>query len=1551
VPGPTSTNWFVTDLGSGGVQLHGAGGAEGTPFVNILRGGLGDTSATGTGTDLLTYAADTGFRTLTPGEYTSTIPAGNFDLNRAPNIALAGAATIDQTTAITALKLDAGASLSGSGTALLAQSTVLATGDATIGVPSFSTNLANAGPSTIFLTAGASTDLTVTSILPGSAMGKYGEGTLLLNGRRIGGGPVALKQGTLTLGADGALGPLTQLAIDPGATFGLGGSDRTIGSLTHDGGTIGSFHLGQMSAGTVALGANRLTLFNISNAVFSGTLSGTGGFAKSVNSTGITTFTQPHSYTGSTVLRGGTLQLAGAGTLASSAIEVRGGTLLFNNTDDNAASGYVADRIGAAVPIVFAGGGITFTENANTPAEHQLGAMTLAGAGALTITNGATAPSTLTIANLSRNAARGTLAVNATNLGLAPSPIGGARIFLTQIEGGAPAAALLGGGGGVGSPNQSILPWAFHTGASSFLTYGAHGLRPLATSEYETNLLDAPTTADVNARVTAGQTLTAPRTVNSLLASGGVSGAHDLTLDSGALAVTAGGLTIGTSSNELLTGAGNSRELVVTATTGTTALDYNVATTGGVTKTGAGTLALGGTNSFTGGLAINEGSVSFQADSALGDAAGAIRFGGNRANVVALAYTGPDNAPLDFTRLVTTTSYGGFTGLPSHRWQIGGVIAGDGGIRYSTNDAVFELKAAHTYTGPTIWNGGHLYLAGDSVLGAGGELMLNAGTGSDIVLRGLWNTSRPIHASTNGGALQTNGFNATWSGQFTGATAFTKNGIGALNLVAAMPYSGPLTVAAGEVALRDRGSLAANASTLTVTAGATLTLDDGNIHASDRLHDSSGTVALDGGTFTVLGHGSVTTEEVLNSLTFGPGASTVLLSSNSSQPVIVRLSGAVTNATGAASVWRGTNLGANAPGTANSTSILLTPANTNSFPLVGGGAPAGRPSISIIAGGFGETNTGGLGSQLVTYDEVRGVRLLDPVTEYTTTLVNGSSVTDNVKADGTALALANATTINALWLKDGGSVTGAGDLTLRSGTMLVTGSGNTVAKPVIAGSNALVIGGSGNVDFTSSITSANFGGLIKTGAGTLTLSVANTYSGNTILKDGVLALGAANALDTTLVHVQGGEMRNVSGSPLTIVNDFYLNGTWKIGGAQDFTFNGSVILNNATREIETANTGTTTISGVVANSQSLINYGLTKTGPGLLVLDNAANTYDGPTTLRGGVLSVGTLADGSVGSIVNPSGIGQSWGDADQLVFDGGTLRYTGPAVSTDRLFTLTPNGGTIDASGTGNLTFSNTGSISAPGSGPRTLTLTGNSTTTNTMAVSITDGPTLSDAASLTVSTTHWQLTNANTFTGATTVNSGTLEAAAAGALGSTTSVAVNTGGTLLLSGTGNRINNAAAFNLNGGELDTGGTSEGTGTTIGLGALTLSASSIIDFTGAAATLTFASGTYVSGVLSINNWSGLASTAGIDGVNDRLIFAGDNTARLAFLSAFNQSSILFGGFGSGYTALQFDTNYFEVVPVPEPSGLAVAASLLGLIGWRERRRAQQHRRSARHQSL
>ncbi|MBV9463353.1 MAG: hypothetical protein JO317_03905, partial [Verrucomicrobiae bacterium] len=176
-------------------------------------------------------------------------------------------------------------------------------------------------------------------------------------------------------------------------------------------------------------------------------------------------------------------------------------------------------------------------------------------------------------------------------------------------------------------------------------------------------------------------------------------------------------------------------------------------------------------------------------------------------------------------------------------------------------------------------------------------------------------------------------------------------------------------------------------------------------------------------------------------------------------------------------------------------------------------------------------------------------------------------------------------------------------------------------------------------------------------------------------------------------------------------------------------------------------------------------------------------------------------------------------------------------------------------------------------------------------------------------------KFTGNNTYSGSTTIN-GTLEAGAAGALGGTSGIVLNTGGTLLFSGVGNRVRDLATFNFAGGNL------KGSDLTEAMGALTLSANSTLDFVKDATRgdITFASG-LLSGtpVLTINNWSGKIYAGGTD---DRLFMTVAPTQ--AFLD-----SIQFTGFNRG---AYWIPGTGEIVPVPEPGTILAATALLLLLG-------------------
>ncbi len=1529
-PSATSTNLFFTDLGAGSTQLGGARGAEGTPYVGILIGIVGDTSATGVGTELTTYAADTGVRLLDPGEYTSTIPAGNYDTSRAPNIALNGAASVGTQTMVSALKLGAGASVNGGGALTLTASTVFATGNASINTPVLRAEN-NAGYS--FITAGAGTTLTINSALNGTTFFKYGDGTLALTNAYFASGAssIVAGQGTLLLsGANGGLTPLgAQVFVLKGATLDLGGMDRTIAFLGNLG-FLGSAQGGGQiaSEGTIALGANRLTLYDSTAFNWPGTITGGGGLTKGLFSTGASTFTQPLAFTGSTIIHAGALTLTGSATLASTQIDVRGGQLAFDNRDDFAfAGGYVANRVPTNGTINLAGT-ISFNENVNTPGVHNLGAVNLIGGGAIVVTqNTVAAPSTTTIANLTRAASKGTLTLNATNLGLVQAANGNARIFATQIDGAAPASALIGGGGAAGSSTVSIVPWAWSNNPASFVTYGADGFRPLSvTQEYSTDLSVA--TPATNVRLPAGQLLTGPATANSLIIGGGVSATPfgaNLTLTSGALAfTTAGSSSVGNGlGDHLFTGNSDANELLinVTASNGALAMLYTLQGSGGLTKFGQGILSFTSqspNNSFTGGIRIHEGLVQYTSDAQLGAAANAITFGGNTSSLTArgLEYNGMAKI-VDLNRNIVLNGFGALSVTNGIVMRINGTISGAGALGFSRSTAIgiYEIDGTNTATGDIFLNQGYLAIRSDADLGAGSAVQLfNANANEGLVLRGDWTTSKMLHMRSSA-SVNTNAHDATINGLVIGSNVLTKLGAGTLTLTAPNPYSANLTVSAGSVVLKDRGAI--GGGTPVVNSGYALVLDDTGTQFPDRIPNAS-SLTVTGGELALKGSSSAASEEVITGLTLSAGsASAVTLTPGSGQAAILRLLGTFTVNAGS-TVFRGTNLGVNTPGTTNSATVIMAESSTtqqsglvNMTFLTGGAAAAGGPSVSIIKGAFGDTSATGLGTQLVTYDLDKGVRLLT-ASEYTGTLVDGSVTTDNVRANGTNIGLTAATTANALWLSSGGTINTANPLTLTSGTVLATGMGNSITGSITSGgTNPIVIGGPGDLTLNNSIPSSTTGGLIKQGAGTLTLKTANSYTGQTVLAGGVVNIEATTSFNATAVRFQGGELRNTSGAPITIANAFTVEGAgiaggadMKVGGAQDIDFQGNFTLANSNKTIEVTNTGTTTISGVISGTARVPGIGITKTGAGTLVLSGAntfgstgdASFYESKLTLSAGIVSIPTIQNGG---FISPLGATPS--DADHLVFDGGTLRYTGPTASTDRLFTITPNGGTLDAHGAGALSLLNTGSIIASGTGARTFTLDGVAGQINAIFPKFADGATGADKLSVSFNAATWQTSTAHTFTGTAAINGGgTLQLVGSASLGANV-IAINTGSFFNVTG----LSGGASFDGTRFQITSGQTLRGDGTL--LGGLHTLAGSTLDIgaasPAAAEQLTLSTPTTSSydfdGTFTLDLWQNQAGLTASEG--DRAVFTTSGASTVA-LGGTLQLRL---GAGSGLDSLTF----------------------------------------------
>lgn len=243
-----------------------------------------------------------------------------------------------------------------------------------------------------------------------------------------------------------------------------------------------------------------------------------------------------------------------------------------------------------------------------------------------------------------------------------------------------------------------------------------------------------------------------------------------------------------------------------------------------------------------------------------------------------------------------------------------------------------------------------------------------------------------------------------------------------------------------------------------------------------------------------------------------------------------------------------------------------------------------------------------------------------------------------------------------------------------------------------------------------------------------------------------------------------------SGGNQTILNDatnsaatLTLGGSVSVLSADSGSANRTLILSGS-------NTGANTVSGVIQEGGGIYLAALQKTGAGTWTL-TGTNTYSSTTTLSGGILSVSNLGNGGTAS-----SIGDSSSAAANLVFDGGTLKYTGANTTSNRAFTII-TGKTATIETANNLSFAGATGTATTGS----LTKTG--------------------AGALT-------LTGANTYTGATLVSGGSLVLASTGSIANSATVTVASGANFDVSAVSGGYLLGAAQALNGNGTVTGNTS-----------------------------------------------------------------------------------------------------------------------------------------------
>jgi autotransporter-associated beta strand protein len=1163
-------------------------------------------------------------------------------------------------------------------------------------------------------------------------------------------GNLIVQAGTAQLGANTAVPGV--VSIGSGATFNFANNAAA---------TVRGIQDYSGAGGTVTTPNSRaLTVNGNGSYSFSGNITGANmGFTVGLGSSGVQTLSGSNSYGGATTINSGILNIrndSALGTTVGSTSVALGATLQLEGgiTVGNEALSILgfgaAGQNGALVNVSGTnsyGGQLTLLNNAagNAISSDNSGTLNLTNTG--TITNGNSR--TLFLNGSGNGSLAGVLASGAiTKNGTGTWTLTGANTYTgsttinvgrLQLGDGNSTGSLSTSSAIVNNANLTInrsnavaqgtdFSTAAITGTGSFTQAGTGTTTLNATNSYtgvttvERGTLSFTSGA---ASATANQALGANATVILGVASTS-SGTLNYTGAAGTLAKNVnvlgnGSDTIQNNGTGLLTVSGNvtnAGNLLTIGGSGNTTLSTGaVSGTGGIIKSGDGTLSMTGTNTgWSGGITIKSGTVS-QGTNAASLGTGMITLGDSSissnatllmassltvANPITVAAGSSGTLRITMASGLAASSYTGAVTL-NNQLTLGNLGAsggntltiGGGGITGSSDIIVDSAGAPVVIAGTNnaTWTGNLIVQAGTAQLGGNAAVpgVVSIGSGATFDFRN--NTAAAVRGiqdySGAGGTVTTSNGNAgrvltvngngtyAFSGNITGGpntTGFTValGSSGVQILSGTNTYSGATTISAGKLQIGNGGTTGTISITSAIVNNANLTINRSNAVAQ----------GTDFSTAAITGTGSFTQA----------GTGTTTLNATNSYGGVTRVErGTLSFTSGAASATANQALGANA-------TVILGVASTSSGTL---------------------NYTGAAGT-----------------------------LAKNVNVLGNGL-----------------------DTIQNSGTGLLTLSGNLTKNGTIL----ILKGGSNGINVTGAIAGSGANSDLIVDGGNTTLSGANTYNGPTsIINGATLTANGTNALpttngrtavylDQTVAGVATGtgssilalgsnqSVSSLSGQASSTVN---LNArTLTIGSASD-TANFAGVISGANGALIKDSTGTQTLSGT--NTYT----GLTTISAGNITISNASalgSTTSGTTVASGAALQIqGGIAVGA--EALNLTGSGFS---------NAGALRNLSGANSLSGAITL--SGATTIGSDAGTLTL--TGGIS----GTQNLTFTGAGNTTISGAIATSTGTLTKNGSGTTT------LNAANTYTGTTTVNSGTLTAATANALGNSTVIDVNGGSFLV--------------------------------------------------------------------------------------------------------------------------------------------------------------------------
>jgi len=673
---------------------------------------------------------------------------------------------------------------------------------------------------------------------------------------------------------------------------------------------------------------------------------------------------------------------------------------------------------------------------------------------------------------------------------------------------------------------------------------------------------------------------------------------------------------------------------------------------GALNKEGSGTLTLEGNNTFSGGLNINDGTVQVSDADNLG--AGTVTIGD--ATLQATGSFDADNA-IELTDADST--------IDTQNNDVGltGDIGGSGALN-KEGGGTLTLEGDNTFSGGLNINDGTVQVSDDSNLGSG-KVTIDDGT---LQATDSFDTDNAITLTDADSTIDTQSHDVGVSGDIDGSGALNKDGSGTLTLTGDNTFSGGLNINDGTVQVSDDSNLGSGA----------VTIGDGTLQATDSFDtDNAITLTDTGSTIDAQGHDVKLTGDIDGSGTLnkeGSGTLTVDGVASQSGGTVVNdgtlVLGGDNTYTGGTTINGGTlqidndkNLGDASGGLTFNGGTLHTTGDVDSDRDI---TLAGNGTI-VSDAGTTMTNSGDVdGSGTLVKDGTGKLELGGELSQTGGTVVNDGTLVlggDNSYTGGTTL---NGGTLQINNDKNLGDT--SSDLTFNGGTLHTTGNVDSQRDITLSGDGTFV--GDAGTTMTSAGDISGSGDLVKKGAGKLVLEGNNSYTGETAIDGGTLALSGAGSL----------------ASSSKVVN----NGTLDISGT------------SAGADV-TALVGT---GNVQLGSQTLTitdaagDFGGAIAGTGAVVIDHGTQTLSGNNTFSGGVqVNNGTLKVAK----------DQNLGNGPVTIGNGGVLQSTGSFTS-DNAVVLKGPGSTIDTHGSDVVLsgqVSGAGTLNKVGDG--TLTLTGN--------------------------------------------------------------------------------------------------------------------------------------------------------------------------------------------------------------------------------------------------